>query len=208
MPLLLEEQSDEQSRLALWRLEESSEELLNLLPDHLEEEQLRMPIRNELLFRQRLASRLLLVHLFPGRRLKLGRNENKKTRLLDAPEQISISHAGSLAAVRVSACQPVGIDVEEVAERIGRISNRFINEQEWGCLQGQQDFRGMMLIWAVKEAVFKYAGQSGLDFKLEICMDSFRVDESGKLGISLKGQRPERLEVSYRFLGDYVLAFV
>src|SRR5689334_4201473 len=99
MPLAQQQQLSEDTQLALWKLEESAEVLLQLLPPTLQEEGLRTPIANHLLFRQRLASRVALAQLLPGEQVVLGRQGHKRTVLLQPARHLSLSHAGDYAAV-------------------------------------------------------------------------------------------------------------
>ena len=156
MPLFLEQNTDNQGKLAVWQVTESAEELLRLLPDGVQEQGLRKALPNETLFRQRLASRILLSRILQKDQLELGVAGAKRTVLLQPQVQMSISHAGIFAAAMVSHEAKCGIDIEEINPRIKNIAPRFMHEQEWHYLQDKEDYRTLMLIWSVKESVFKY----------------------------------------------------
>ena len=55
-------------------------------------------------------------------------DEHGKPQLGDL--HISFSHSGNFAAVALSTECPVGIDIEVMGERVGRLYQRFLNEEE------------------------------------------------------------------------------
>lgn len=206
MPLFFQDNPATGIRLGLWRVSETADELLEQLPFSLKEEGLRDPVPNMQLFRQRLASRILLARMLKTDPVVLEKAmDGRRTVLANPKWQLSISHAGEYAAVMLSPHSRVGVDIEQVAPRISNISSRFVNEEEWSCLSGTDDHNGLMLLWAVKEAVFKFADTPGLDFKSEICCKPFKPMQEGMLEVGLKDQMHK---VHYRFIGNYVLAWI
>lgn len=123
-------------------------------------------------YRHWLASRVLLQEVL-GDRL-----ERKETQLLKHPNgkpyipgincNISLSHSGEYAAAMVSQSGNVGVDIEEITPRIQKIARKFINDYEWDYLVGENDLHTMYLLWAAKEAVFKWYGLGSVDFKQHI----------------------------------------
>jgi phosphopantetheinyl transferase len=78
----------------------------------------------------------LLKHLVPHFPLALIQlADTKKPYLEDELFHFSISHCGDFAAVIVSTHNRVGIDVELVSEKTGRIQNKFVSKPKWNCLQ-------------------------------------------------------------------------
>ena len=123
-------------------------------------------------YRHWLASRVLLQEVLGAK------VEKKETQLLKHPGgkpyvpgldcNISLSHSGEYAAVMVSTSNNVGVDIEEITPRIKKIARRFVNDYEWNHLEGENDLHTMYLLWAAKEAVFKWYGLGGVDFKRHI----------------------------------------
>jgi 4'-phosphopantetheinyl transferase len=208
MPLFLRQDILNNGQMAVWHITESAEELLNLLPQSLQEEGLRTPIKNEQLFKQRLASRLLIAHLLPQTSILLGKQGDKRTHLLSPHLHLSISHAGDYAAVIISSV-PVGIDIEVIHPRIQKIASRFMHPTEWEYLQHPEDFKTLMFIWSVKEAVFKMANISGLDFQTQILCKPFNLKNEGKIEVELHTLANVRLlQLTYSIWGDMILVFV
>lgn len=209
MPLILRKEISG-ACVAVWHITEAAGELLRLLPNHLEEDALRTPIKNELLFRQRLASRLLVSELLGHQPVVLGKEGPKRTVLRSPSWPLSISHAGDYAAVMIGqSVTCVGVDIEVIHPRIKKIAGRFMHESEWAYAEHREDFRTLMLIWSVKEAVFKMAGVEGLDFKTQIRCMPLTLTHDGKVMVRLLLPNETRhMDAHYRFHDGTVLVYV
>lgn len=209
MPLFLELLLPNESKLAVWQLTESAEELIRLLPPFVQEEGLRNIIPNELLFRQRLASRILLSRILQVDSIKLGRVGIKRTILLEPQAELSISHAGEFVAVMVSKQKKCGVDMEEMHPRITRIAPRFMNEQEWNYLRFPDDFQVLMLLWSIKESVFKYGQNEDVEFKTDIICSPFTLTDEGQVTVQFTSRGiSEELIVYYKLIENYILTRV
>ena len=107
-----------------------------------------------------LGARIILQSVFPG--ALLSKNEYGKPEL-DNGCQISISHDGDLLAVALS-YGSIGLDIQSVDDRVWRIKERFLNDVEKRWVEASHDpHASATLVWASKEAVFKYFG-TDVDF--------------------------------------------
>lgn len=87
----------------------------------------------------------------------------------------SISHSKNYCAIGYGE-KELGIDIEEIDERIERISSRFMNEEEEVFIGNDRQL-GLTRIWTLKEAMFKLNPRTGIDFKSELILKS-QVDNS------------------------------
>ncbi len=209
MPLFLELHLPNECKLAVWQVTESAEELMALLPEFVQEDGLRKPIPNELLFRQRLASRILLSRMLQSDTIQLGRVGVKRTVLIKPQAELSISHAGKFAVVLTSRQKRCGVDIEETHPRIARIAPRFMNEREWNYLRHPNDFQVLMLIWSVKESVFKYGQDEDVEFKTDIICAPFTLADEGRIQVKFTSRGiSEVLMVDYKLFENYILTRV
>lgn len=72
-------------------------------------------------------------------------------------EHISISHSKSRLAIVVSKQKPVGIDMEEIHERLNKVKHKFLQADELKDLP-TGSLKELALCWSAKEAVYKVAG--------------------------------------------------
>ena len=89
---------------------------------------------------------------------------------------ISVSHCRDMVAVMLSQ-QPCGVDIEQSGRDFGRVSSRYITQEE-RCLSDNPRFEAA--VWCAKEALYKLAQREGLDFRRDICITA--VDfEAGRI---------------------------
>ena len=90
---------------------------------------------------------------------------------------ISITHSYAFSAIIISS-REIGIDMEMQREKIITIANKFI-EPEFAYLDPLHlslYMQKLMVIWGVKEAVYKMMSRSGLSFKQNIYVFPFELD--------------------------------
>lgn len=119
------------------------------------------------------ASRYLLKLLdpaFPFGNIKI--SEQGKPFLPGENAHFSITHSFPFVGVAL-ATMPIGIDVQIYQEKISRLQQKFLSEEEQKYFNN--DIRQITLAWAAKEAVFKWSGLSGIDFKRHMPIHDFQV---------------------------------
>ena len=123
---------------------------------------------------QWMGAQLILDQQFPGERIV--KDENGKP-FLNNGCHLSISHDGDLLAVAM-ASRPIGLDIQTPDPRVLRIQRRFMNakEIEWFDASARQ-LEYATLVWACKEAVFKYFG-TGVDFAADCTVRPIQEGQS------------------------------
>lgn len=172
MPIFFQQQINETTRLGVWKIEETEEFFKGNVPVHRD-------VTHPHKRLQHLAGRFLLQFLFPDFPYELIQiADTRKPYLPDEQYHFSISHCGDYAAAIVSSRNRVGVDVEEPKEKILRITDKFLSTEENKMFNspGKEPFGQFSLInfqlptllWSAKEAVFKWYGLGGVDFKKDI----------------------------------------
>lgn len=198
MPIFYQQDLDAQSSLAVWKIEEE-EAFFSTVP-------LQREITHEHKRKQHRAGRFLLKHLRPDFPLELIRiADTRKPFLQDEAYHFSISHCEDYAAVILSPHRRVGLDIELISPKVERISTKFLNEEELARLPEKDRLRNLTLRWSAKEAVFKWWSHGGVDFKTDIVLSEFSMEEGGALDLKFRG-RP--LRVGYKWFGDLCLAWL
>ncbi len=180
MPLFFQQDIDADTRLAVWKIKE-------------EESFFQVPLQRDIGHPhkrlQHLAGRYLLGLVFPEFPLQLIEiADTRKPFLKEEDFHFSISHCGDYAAVIVSRTKRVGIDVEMMSEKINRIRGKFISDKDHAVFLNDDLFTGT-LAWSCKEAIFKWWGAGGVDFREHIRLgniqnrgdDIFRINATFSL---------------------------
>jgi phosphopantetheinyl transferase (holo-ACP synthase) len=137
-------------------------------------------------------------------KLEIDYNANGKPFLVNSKEYISISHSRNFIGI-LKAPFDVGLDIEEINERITKIKNRFLNEDELKLLDSS--IENLTIAWTLKEALFKLCNRNGVDFRKELLIegktdDGYNCkmfDLDGWRLVKLKTVRKENLIISYNF---------
>jgi phosphopantetheinyl transferase len=172
MPIFFQHEVNENTRLGIWKIEETEEFFKGNVPQHRD-------VTHPHKRLQHLAGRFLLQFLFPDFPYHLVEiADTRKPFLKDEQYHFSISHCGDYAAVIVSKESRVGIDIEIPVEKIIKIADKFLSIEEYSKFNIQHsilndrlptpDSRLLTLFWSAKESVFKWYGNGGVDFRKHI----------------------------------------
>ena len=152
-----------------------------------------------------LASRVLLYDL-TGKDVSVLYHDNGSPYLSDHSCNISISHSNNYVAVLLSATLQVGVDIEGISERIFKIKERFINDEE--SIDLDNELIHLLLHWSGKETLFKLMNKSEVDFKEHLHIMPFVPAEEGVFeAMELRTAKQRRYSVNYEVFEDVVLTW-
>lgn len=168
------------SRVGVWKITESEEELRSLtsIPsDELEEISY---IKSESLRKQRLAVRALLDAMFEDK-VYLSHHDNGKPYIENNAINISITHTDRYVAVILNDEDEVGIDCESLDRDFTAVEKRALSKDELEDLDDEQKNEQLAIYWCAKEAIFKLTSQYDVDFVEQIHIDGFKFRDEGEL---------------------------
>ena len=208
MPIFFQHQINETTRLGVWKIEETEEFFKGNVPQHRD-------VTHPHKRLQHLAGRFLLQFLFPDFPYKLIQiAETRKPFLQNEQYHFSISHCGDYAAAIVSKDCRVGIDVEIPTEKVKRIVHKFLSNEEKEIFNIHPDgYRDSMfnaklttLLWSAKEAIFKWYGDGGVDFREHIQLQNQHEGKEKMDCFFTKSN--QQLIIHYRQFDGLVMAWV
>lgn len=194
--------------LGIWKTDEGIDELLTLLPNS------NGYYHNEILSFKSLQRRLewlsvrtLLFTLF-GEEIHITYLSNGKPILSDNLGHISISHTKGYVAVIVSARYEVGIDIEQYATRVQRVTSRFVRDDEQINPYDGNKIWSMLLHWSAKETIFKSISVSDVDFKDHMQIFPFDVAPSGSfVAKEYRTESQHEFRINYLIQPQFVLTW-
>ena len=203
---------DYHSRVGVWQITESEEELKALASvpsDELEEISY---IKNESLRKQKLAVRCLLDALFEEK-VYLSLHDNGKPYIENSAMNISITHTNRYVAVILNPTDEVGIDCESLDRDFSAVKKKALSEdeiEEVEEIDEEQRNEQLAIYWCAKEAVYKMISQYGVDFAEQIEIDDFRLRGEGELVATFtdKDGFEEEYELEYITFDRHVLVWV
>jgi len=158
--------------LAIWKVEETEEQLQKgiTLSNHCQNRFNGM--KSEMHRRAFLSIRhLLAIYGYVDEDLYY--NEVGKPFLKDG-NHISITHSHNFTAIILGKLHDVGIDIEMQRDKILRIAHKFTPVSEYRTLANTEAvIRKLTIVWGAKESLYKIYGQKGLSFLRHINVNDF-----------------------------------
>ena len=194
----------EKVKLGLWHFEESPSELARRHPglQRLYDD-LATRYRHEGRIIERMAVHALLMEmdgLTAADALPLIDHDEAGKPLLRDGRCLSVSHTKGYAALMLSDNRPVGVDIEYVSDRVGKIAHMFLRDDEQAPSSREQ-----LVVWCAKEAAFKLFSADKLTFH-EMRVEPFCLSALGKVSLT-NLQRQSTISLYYQFERDYVLVY-
>ena len=207
MGLFLQDKTND-TQWAVWKVEESLEALLALLPDArrvcCEQELLQFASERRKI--EWLSVRVLLYFMLKEDK-QIGYSSEGKPFLTDDSFFISISHTKGYVAVILNPKPPVGIDIEQYGKRVHKVFDRFIRpDEQVEAYQGDTTWGGL-LHWSAKETVFKCMKNADADLR-KLCLSHFIPQKEGTFQVREYATEGQSLfSVGYRICEDFVLTW-
>lgn len=190
-------------RLLLWKMEESSEELLFRFSDLREEYASTVSTFHSKKRVQEFLSVRLLLQIAMGHDVRVSYDEKGKPSLPQEGVHISISHTKDYAALYVSREREVGIDIEQMSDKIFRVKNKFLNEAERALID-ESDQIQLLVCWSAKEAVYKLVPGLRADYWEQVFVTDLNISKQEIL-LDVKGVGTIPLKILVE--EDFVMVF-
>ncbi len=210
MALVYQHQLDEKTAFAVWRIEESADDLYSRLQLNGHEKTYIDSLNNGKRNLHWLSTRVLLREmLHTDSYIDCRVDEHGKPYLVNFPHQISLSHSFDYAAVMISKDKPVGIDIELVKEKIVRIEDKFLCREELLFIDPVHRIDHLYICWCAKEAVYKLQGKRNVSFKDHIRLHPFSYAPKGEFSATLEAdQECKTFNVGYESFHNYMIGYV
>lgn len=166
--------------VALWDIAETEEQLMSLLcNDAVVAEEL-IPFTSTKRRLEYLASRCALNELV-GSEQHVCYHPNGAPYLANNPLNISISHTGHYALVAIHPTDKVGIDIERIGDKVGRVRHKFLSREELDAIDARSEKIHLTILWAAKEAMYKVMDVETVEFTEQIRIEPFTPYMDGEI---------------------------
>lgn len=210
MALAFQREIDSNTSFAIWKIEETVEELLVQL--QLKEHELSYldTLNNGKRNIHWLSTRVLLRRMIgTDDYIDCKIDSSGKPYLSNFPHYISLSHSYDYAAVMISKDKVVGIDIELIKDKIERIAHKFLSKEEIQFIEKDNRIEHLYVTWCAKEAIYKLHGKKNISFLEHIRLMPFQYKTKGSFEAELHiatGER--RFCVYYEKFDGYMIGFV
>jgi len=205
VPLFYQQNINENTKLAIWKIEETESFFLLKVP-------LQKEITHSVKRLQHLAGRYLLPFLFndfPHPEIEIA--DTRKPFLPNEQYHFSISHCNVYAAAIVSRNLRVGIDAEFTYSKLEKIKHKFLHPDELRFVQSQlpgQQLKLLSILWSAKEAMYKWYGAGGVNFSEMIRIFPFQLKREGQIeAVFMKNDFQQKLILHYKILEELTMVW-
>lgn len=197
MPVVYIKEVAPDVKLGLWKMEETALQFLSDSSDMSKLFDVEISAyKSEVRRLEKLAVYSLLWKMTNSKVL-VSHNEDGKP-IVDG-YNISISHTRGYASVILSKLKNVAVDIEYYSDRVARIADKFIREDEIAT-----DIASQLINWSAKETVYKYFSEQNLQY-FDMKLIPFEEFENTKRVLNLK--TGSYLDVYYELNNEYVLTY-
>ena len=167
----------EQTQILIWKYSEEEEFSADLISDEKEFENLKQKSPKRLIEKQMV--RHMLKKIMPNHKIRY--HENGQPYLEPFDKFVSVSHSFPYAVLAISE-KKIGVDIEQVKDRIDKIKHKFLHPTEIDWLsRAESGIEHLTAIWCIKEALFKIHSSKQWSFKEFYVVDEFSLDKFSKI---------------------------
>jgi hypothetical protein len=167
----------EQTQILIWKYSDEEEFSADLILDKKEFENLKQKSPKRLIEKQMV--RQMLKKIIPNHKIRY--HENGQPYLEPFDKFVSVSHSFPYAVLAISE-KKIGVDIEQVKDRIDKIKHKFLNPKEIDWLnRTESGIEHLTAIWCIKEALFKIHSSKQWSFKEFYVVDEFLLDQFSKI---------------------------
>ncbi len=201
MPLFKEVILNDTATLYLWKITEDLEELNRSVKRNPNSEKRVNSMKSESHKKGFLSVRMLLQHIGYDD-FNLFYDKFGKPHLTDG-NHISISHSHSFSAIAISS-KPIGLDVEQVKEKILKIASRYMDVAHLENLSEFEKMKKATVIWGIKESIFKIKNTEGISFRNHIFEQDFSYEDKKATATLKYNNKKENFDILFDSLEDYI----
>jgi 4'-phosphopantetheinyl transferase EntD len=207
MPLILEEQFEEDCQFGIWEIQENYDELLSQVHLFPGERERMMGFKSDARKIEFLSVRVLLKTLH-GTSGPIVYSDKRKPYLHQSNYRISISHSRNLTAIMLSKTKKIGLDLEYMSHKIGDIEKRFINEDEKITDNPEKRKFHLYIHWCAKEALYKICDKQDINFRKNLTIEPFEPEEFGVIyGWVDNKFWHDKFRLNYFTINNYVVVY-
>lgn len=120
--------------------------------------------------------------------------------------EISISHTRAYAAAIISN-KKVGIDIQAKVEKIDRIAHKFMADSERKNVNPVRKLDFYHVYWGAKECLYKAYGRTRLNFRNQIHIRAFNLEDQKTTGSIILEDVEEEYKIRFALAQNYVLVY-
>jgi 4'-phosphopantetheinyl transferase len=207
MGLIIKKQLNADCLLGIWEISEDYDTLRSFLNLENSDVHTLESFRNHERKLEFLSVRSLLTQMtHPS--AKIVYNGSRKPFLRDKSFNISITHSHLFTSIILSQDKRVGIDMEYMTDRISKVAYKFISEKEYISEDKEFQRYHLYIHWCAKEALYKLCNKPNLNFRENLIINPFQINEKGVITGHLDiDEKKEDFDLHYFKYNNYIIVW-
>jgi 4'-phosphopantetheinyl transferase len=207
MPIILKEKFLDDCVFGIWEIRESCDELFSKVHLFPGEPERFAGFKSDARKIEFLSVRVLMKELI-GVCGPIVYSDRNKPYLHQSEYRISISHSRTLTAIMISKTKKIGLDLEYMSHKIGKIRHRFINKDEYITRNPLKQKFHLYIHWCAKEALYKICDKQDINFKKNLTIEPFEPHNIGKITGWVENRFwHDNFDMYYFTINNYVVVY-
>ena len=153
-----------------------------------------------------ITTRILLQELL-GEDIAIVNNEHGKPLLVNSNYEISISHSKEYVGVMVGLDHDLALDIEYLSDRVYRICNRFLSEDELSFLSETNKQLHIYQHWCAKECLIKLYGKKDALLIDELKIFPFKPSQAIFSGELIRKDYSKTFNFHHQLFDSYLMVW-
>jgi len=207
MAIILNEPFNEDGILGMWEITEDFQSLRSMVTlDEKDIERLE-GFKNHQRKLEWLSVRVLLNSL-TDKDSRIVYGPERKPYLHNNSHNISISHSKDFTALLLNKKRRVGLDLEFMSDKVLRIAEKFMRQEELESIDKNQEIYHLYLHWCAKEALYKICDKVDINFVTNLKIEPFKPKDKGLIiGVVNNSYMNEKFTLNYFTLKNYAVVW-
>lgn len=206
MPLVDHIQLNESCQMALWKITEELDELMDCVNLN-EVDRTKLDSFGSLARKKEFITTRVLLQVLLGEGITIVNNEHGKPLLLNSNYDISISHSKDYVGVMIGVNHDMALDIEYLSDRVYRICNRFLSEDELSFISESDKQVHIYQHWCAKECLIKLYGKKDVLLINELKILPFKPVQAVFSGEVLRSDFSKRFNFHHRTFDSYLMVW-
>jgi phosphopantetheinyl transferase len=206
MPLAEHIQLNENCQMALWKITEELDYLLECV-DLNQADKDRLEGFGSLARKKEFVTTRILLQELLGDGIFIENNEYGKPLLINSSCEISISHSKDYVGVMVGLGHEMALDIEYLSDRVYKICKRFLSEDELSSISESDKQIHIYQHWCAKECLIKLYGKKDVHLINELKIYPFKPSQSTFSGEVTRRDFSKKFDFQYQAFDSYLMVW-
>ena len=206
MPLAKQVQLNESCQIALWKITEEFEYLMECVKLN-QSDKIKLDSFGSISRKKEFVVTRILLQELLGEEVSINNNEHGKPLVVNSNYEISISHSKDYVGVIIGVDYDIALDIEYLSNRVYRISKRFLSDSELSLISKTDKQIHIYQHWCAKECLIKLYGKKDVHLIDELKIFPFQPFQPTFSGEVLRNDFSKEFDFYHQTFDSYLMVW-